>query len=237
MLPTILWPDTAEGTLAASNALMTLYEEFPEIQAEFKDVKIMWFSMLAAYHVISKKSVRVPSDLNGMKIGAGGMMAELVKRQGGGQVGIVPPKSYMSLKTGVVDGMFMAWSAMGVYKLWEIASYVNEITVGRISLPVLMNKKTWNSLSPDLQNLMMELIPKQLEKGVNDLYGNVEKQKKAMIANGAKVFVPKGNDYKAWTDAFEPLEAEWLTRRKSDGYPVAEKILARYKELAEAAWK
>jgi len=57
------------------------------------------------------------------------------QRQGGSGVNIAPPNSYMSLKTGVIDGMVMAWSSMGVYKLWEVADYVNEVTFGATTTP------------------------------------------------------------------------------------------------------
>ncbi|MBW1996458.1 MAG: TRAP transporter substrate-binding protein DctP [Deltaproteobacteria bacterium] len=232
MLPTIYWPDTAEATVASGRAIMTLYREFPEIQEEFRDLKVLCFNQLAAYHLLTKKPVRKPSDLKGMKIGAGGIMGEFIQSQGGSFVAIAPPKSYMSLKTGVVDGMAMAWSAMGVYKLWEVAGYVNEITIGRVPLPVVMNKQAWNSLPPDLQDLVMKLANEQMEYGTKTLYDNLVRQKKNMIKNGVKAYVPTGTVAEAWSNEFRPLEKRWLAERERQGLKVAPKVLKRYKELA-----
>ncbi|MBW2027451.1 MAG: TRAP transporter substrate-binding protein DctP [Deltaproteobacteria bacterium] len=235
MLPTIYWPDTVQGTVASGRAIMTLYKEFPEIQKEFKDLKVLCFNQLAAYHLLTKKPVRKPSDLKGMKIGAGGIMGEFIQSQGGSFVAIAPPKSYMSLKTGVIDGMAMAWSSMGVYKLWEVAGYVNEITIGRVPLPVVMNKQAWNSLPPDLQDLVMKLADEQMEYGTETLYDNLVRQKKNMIRNGVEAYVPTGNEAKAWINAFEPLETRWLAEREKQGLRVAPKVLMRYMELASKA--
>jgi TRAP-type C4-dicarboxylate transport system substrate-binding protein len=237
MLPTIVWPNSVVGTVGSARAIMTLYNEFPEIREEFKDLKVLCFNQLAAYHIVTKKPVHKPGDLKGMKIGAGGIMGQFIKSQGGSFVAIAPPKSYMSLKTGVIDGMAQAWSSMGVYKLWEVADYVNEITIGRVPLPVVMNKGAWNSLPPDLQRLVMELADEQLEYGTKTLYSNLLTQKKNMIKNGVKVYIPTGAEARAWINAFEPLEAKWLADRKKEGLTVAPKVLRRYMELASGAAK
>jgi TRAP-type C4-dicarboxylate transport system substrate-binding protein len=216
---------------------MTLYNEFPEVRAEWRDFKILCFNQLAAYHILTKRAVKKPGDLKGLKIGAGGIMGQFIKSQGGSFVAIAPPKSYMSLKTGVIDGMAQAWSSMGVYKLWEVARHVNEITIGRVPLPVVMNKEAWNALPSDLQDLVMELANEQLEYGTKTLYDNLLKQKKNMIKNGTKVYIPTGNIARAWINAFEPLEAKWLADRKKEGLSVAPKVLMRYMELASEAAK
>lgn len=237
LLPTITWPDNLAGTTASSLAIMKIIDEFPGLQKELKDFKVLWITQLTAYNLISKKPVHKPSDLKGLKIGAGGVQGQFITQQGGSGIAIVPPKSYLSLKTGVVDGMIMSWNAMGIYKLWEVAKHVTEVTMGRVPLPIVMNNDSWNSLSPDLQKMMMKVGDESLRVSINDMYKGTIRGKKRMIAGGTKVFTPTPQQEAVWTDAFAPLESQWLAARKKQGLSEAPALLKRYKELAAAASK
>ena len=237
LLPTIDFPNTVEGTIASGKGIMKLIDEFPEIQKEIEDFKVIWITQLTAYNLISTKPVEKPGDLNGLKIGAGGIQGQFVNMQGGSGVALVPPKSYMSLKTGVVDGMIMSWNAMGIYKLWEVAGYVNEVTMGRVPLPIVMNKESWNSLPPDVQKLVLQIGEESMVPSTQGMYDNGEKGKKQCIEGGIKVFTPMKADAAIWQKAFEPLEQQWLASRKKQGIAAAPKVLDRYKQIAEAAWK
>ncbi|MBW1996455.1 MAG: TRAP transporter substrate-binding protein DctP [Deltaproteobacteria bacterium] len=237
LLPTIMWPNTVEGTVAGGRAIMKLIEEFPEVQRELRDFKVLWVTQLEAYHLISKKPVYRPSDLKGMKIGAGGIQGKFVTQQGGSGVALVPPKSYMSLKTGVVDGMIMSWNAMGIYKLWEVAGYVSEVTMGRVPLPIVMNKESWNSLPPDIQKLVLQIGDESFPMSVKGMYQGGVKGKKLCIQNGVKVFTPTGEQEAVWKEAFKPLEAQWLAAREKQGIKAAPAVLNRFKEMAAASWK
>ena len=232
LLPTIKFPNTVEGTVGSSRAIMKLIEEFPEIQAELKDFKVIWVTQLTAYNLITKKPVQKPGDLKGMKIGAGGVQGQFVSMQGGSGVALAPPKSYMSLKTGVVDGMIMSWNAMGIYKLWEVAGYVSEVTMGRVPLPIVMNKEAWNSLSPDIQKLVMKIGDETLSMSIKAMYKGGERGKKNCIKGGVKVFTPTSADKAVWRKGFSTLETKWLAARKKQGMAVAPKVLERYKQLA-----
>lgn len=237
LLPTITWPDNLAGTMASSRAIMKIIDEFPGLQKELKDFKVLWITQLTAYNLISKKPVHKPSDFKGLKIGAGGIQGQFITQQGGSGIALVPPKSYLSLKTGVVDGMIMSWNAMGIYKLWEVAKHVNEVTMGRVPLPIVMNNDSWNSLSPDLQKMVMKVGDESLRVSITDMYKGTVRGRKKMIAGGTKVFTPTPQQEAVWTNAFAPLESQWLAARKKQGFSEAPWLLKRYKELAAAASK
>ena len=237
LLPTISWPNSTEGTIASGRAIMKIIDEFPEIAAETKDFKVLWITQLTEYNLISTKLIKTPGDLKGLKIGAGGIQGQFVSMQGGSGVALVPPKSYLSLKTGVVDGMIMSWNAMGIYKLWEVAGYVNEIGMGRVPLPIVMNNESWSKLPADIQKMVLEIGDESLQMSTDGMYTNGEKGKKKCIDGGVKIFSPTKAEAAVWQKAFEPLETKWLADRKKQGLSAAPKVLQRYKQLAAEAWK
>jgi TRAP-type C4-dicarboxylate transport system substrate-binding protein len=81
-----------KGELGAA-VLWQLYEEFPSIQAEFKDNHLisMWTSS-PFYLLTTKKPVYKPEDMKGLKIRAlGGPPTQLVEALGGTPVSMIMP--------------------------------------------------------------------------------------------------------------------------------------------------
>lgn len=237
MIPTIRWPDNPQGCYDASVSIMKLVDEFPAMQEELKDIKLLWALMLTDYYLYTKKPVKTPGDLKGMNIGCGGTQAAFVKDQGGGAVSVIPPKSYMSLKTGVIDGMVMSYNAVGHYKIWEVTEYAYEMPMGRIALPVIMNLDTWNSAPKDVQKLMMELGEQSVKISAEGMYEGEGVGKKQWLEFGRTSTVPTESETAVWMTSFEPYEKAWLDSCAKKGVKDAPAVLKRWKELAAAAWK
>jgi len=177
----------------------------------------------------------MPTDIKGMKIKSGGIQGRLIKSLGGGQVYLSPPKSYMSMKTGVIDGGAMTFSQMYDYKLWEVAKNVNTVSLGRTLLPLIMNKDSWNSLSPSEQKLFDSLIEEMLDRGAESMTVDMKKGWDAMSQKGT-VHELTPAQAKAWDEAKSKIQAMWIADCKKKGVgDAAVKIAKRWKELSEAA--
>ena len=237
MLPTVRWPNDVQGIHNASEGIMKLIEESPAIQKEVRDFKVLWFLMLTDYYLFTKKPISKPSDLKGMNIGCGGSQAAFVKSQGGGAVGIIPPRSYMNLKTGVIDGMVMSYNAVGHYKIWEVAKYAYEIPMGRVPLPMIMNLDSWNAAPPDVQKLMMDLGEQTYKRSAEGMYAGEKVGRVKWADAGRTSTVPTESDIAVWMKAFEPFEKKWLEDNLKAGRQDAPDVLKRWKEYSAAAWK
>ena len=237
MLPTVRWPNDVQGIHDASVGIMKLIEEFPAIQKEVKDFKVLWVLMLTDYYLFTKKPISKPSDLKGINIGCGGSQAAFVKSQGGGAVGIIPPRSYMNLKTGVIDGMVMSYNAVGHYKIWEVTEYAYEIPMGRVPLPMIMNLDSWNAAPPDVQKLMMDLGEQTYKRSAEGMYAGEKVGRAKWAEAGRTSTVPTESDIAVWMKAFEPFEKKWLDDNLKAGRKDAPDVLKRWKEYSAAAWK
>jgi len=237
MIPTISWPNDAQGCYDASVAIGKMIDEFPAIQEEVKDIKVLWSLMLTDYYLYTKKPVKIPSDLKGMNIGCGGTQAAFVKAQDGGAVAVIPPKSYMSLKTGVIDGMIMSYNAVEHYKIWEVTEYAFEMPMGRVALPVIMNLDSWNSAPKDVQKLMMELGDQCIKISAEGMYAGEKVGKDKWLEFGRTSTVPSDSEAAVWMKAFDPFEQQWLDGCSKKGLKDAPAVLKRWKEFAAAASK
>jgi TRAP-type C4-dicarboxylate transport system substrate-binding protein len=236
MIPTVRWPNDPQGIHDASVAIMKLIDEFPAIQKEVSAFKVLWVLMLTDYYLYTKKPISKPSDLKGMNIGSGGSQAAFVKAQGGGAVGVIPPRSYMNLKTGVIDGMVMSYNAVGHYKIWEVCKYAYEMPMGRVPLPMIMNLESWKAIPKDVQKLMMDLGEKTYMMSAKGMYAGEKKGRVKWANAGRTSTVPTERDMAVWMKAFEPFEKKWLDDSLKAGRKDAPSVLKRWKEYAKAAW-
>jgi len=236
MVPTVPWPNDTQGIHDASVSIMKLINEFPAIQKEVGAFKVLWVLMLTDYYLYTKKPVTKPSDLKGMNIGCGGSQAAFVKAQGGGAVGIIPPRAYMNLKTGVIDGMIMSFNAVRAYKIWEVTKYAYMMPMGRVPLPIIMNLESWKAAPKEVQRLMMDLGEKSLKKSGDGMYAGEKKGRTLWLNAGRKITQPTGRERAIWMKAFEPFEKKWLDDSLKAGRKDAPDVLKRWKEFAAAAW-
>jgi TRAP-type C4-dicarboxylate transport system substrate-binding protein len=237
-LPTASFPDTVNGMIAANKAYVTLIEKFPEVAAEWKDVKVLGFYQMMNYGIQSKKVIRVPDDLKGVKIGGDGLKMDLIKLCGAVGVTIAPPDLYMNLQTGVIDAGFSSWSHVQIYHLCEVVSYFLDYGFGATTLPVIMNLNSWNALPPDIQKIMMELIPESQAISAKAILVNADEGRKIARETAGKTTVTLTPDQiKLWQEKGKPLDDAWLAEMKAKGAKNPELVLTEWKRLALEAWK
>lgn len=87
-----------------------LYEEFPEIRAEYKDWKLLWLQLHMAADIHSKKPINSLDQLKGLKILTQPAEAkiEAMKALGAIPLNIDVNDFYMSLERGMADAAFVA---------------------------------------------------------------------------------------------------------------------------------
>jgi TRAP-type mannitol/chloroaromatic compound transport system substrate-binding protein len=106
--------------------------------------------------------IRTLADIKGKKVRASGLMITWVERLGGQGVYIPGEEAYSALQTKTINGV--TWgSAMGMYsmKFHEVAKNFLYPPIQPVNhLTVLVNKKSWDSLTPDLQVMLEQAMIK-----------------------------------------------------------------------------
>ena len=138
----------------------TMYDTFPEIREEYAVFGMLYSiaSMPPDLLHTTDKAVRVPADLKGLKLAAGEHIAAVVEGAGGAPVEVQLPDWYMSLESGLIDGVwdhFAVIDAFGVTPLFKHHTYFTsepgDVTAGGSAIAqmgVTFNWDSWNSLPP-----------------------------------------------------------------------------------------
>jgi TRAP-type C4-dicarboxylate transport system substrate-binding protein len=213
------------GGAINSRILQELYDTLPEMQAEWKEVKVM--TMLCSDPSVlftAKKPVRNMNDAKGLKLReAGSYPLEMWKLLGASPVTMGMPEAYDSLSKGVLDGMNTTWSAIATFKLYEVLKYWSDVGTVASTQMTVMNLKTWNSLPPDIQQAIMSVSG---VKGA-ELFGDGGwgfDVKEEMLADATKAGKPMerveldAGEYEKWKEvAGKPLWSKWVDEMKAKG--------------------
>jgi TRAP-type C4-dicarboxylate transport system substrate-binding protein len=200
-----------------------IYDKFPEIRAEYKGVKMLSARMGPPYQLhFTKKKVRVPEDLKGMKvISVGGAMAQEMVSMGAATMDVKVGDLYMSLERGLAEGIACHVPILHAFGILKLLPYHIMFKGGAAMGPdmVLMNLKTWNSLPPDIQKIFEELsgwLGETLIKADNGYEGMVIGKAKEM---GHTLMTPTPEELEKWKAAVQPTHEKWIADTEAKGLP------------------
>ena len=136
--------------------MTALYEKYPQVQQEFKNVKVLWFNGNAPAQFFTKnKQINTLDDLKGLKINGGGLYwKHVAKALGFAPMSLPFPEIYDALAKGVIDGNTVEWEGQYIFRWYELDKY----SLGGVNLYIYpfimcMNQRKWDSLPPDIQKI------------------------------------------------------------------------------------
>jgi TRAP-type C4-dicarboxylate transport system substrate-binding protein len=226
------------GGAVNSHIMQELYETLPEIQAEWKDVKVLMLNCTDPYLIFTaKKPVRNENDLKGLKIRElGGPPSEMWKLLGATPVLLGMPDVYVSASKGVIDGANIPWAAIATFKMYEVFKYWTDVATAASPQMTIMNLDKWNSLPKDVQEQIMSVSGIHGAEFAGDggwgfevrdeILASAEKAGRKM----EKVALDKG-EYEKWVEiAGKPIWNNWVKDMKAKGFD-GQKVLDKTLEL------
>jgi TRAP-type C4-dicarboxylate transport system substrate-binding protein len=227
-LPTLPFQSAEKG----SEVLWKLYEKFPAIQNEFRDVKVLLLYTSEPYQLITtNKPVKSMDDLKGMKIRmTGGPPTDMMTALGGTPILIPMPENFLSLQKGVIDGAGVPWEAIQVWRFHEVAKYYTENVFPAVYFSISMNKARWESLPKDIQEAIMKVGGLEGSKFWGRMFMDAMKAEtlKAIEAAGQKANIIQlsSEERQKWIEVGgKPIWAKWVNDMKAKGFTEAQQIL------------
>lgn len=227
-LPALPFTSAEEG----SAALWKIYEKFPQIRKEFKDVKVLLFYTSEPYSLITRdKPVKRLEDIKGMKIRmTGGPPTDMMKALGGVPMLIPMPDNYISLQKGVIDGMGAPWEAINVWRFYEVVQYYTQVPFPSVYFSIAMNKNTWNRLPKDVQDAIMGVSGLEGSKFWGHNFFDAMKaqtlEKLKSKGQGDNIFKLSPQERQRWVDVGgKPVWAKWVKDMNAKGHKDAQAIL------------
>jgi len=222
--------------LSAYDLAWEFYNTTPEIKKEFDANSVLVQPLvLDSYNFISKsKEVKVPADMNGMKIGGSGDKMDLVTKMGGARVQNIPPQAYTNLDKGVIEAAFITFAQVADYKLDELCKWYSVQAHGGGWYFISMNKEAWNEMTPADQKLLLATWKDASAESAKGSIANVEKGIAMVKARGYPIYQPTAADKAAWQAAYDDVVVtKWYANADKLGISkaTADQIMAKIKAL------
>ena len=228
-MPLMGWP----AGVAPSRIWRDLRTKFPEMSDEYKEVKILWsYTALPMTLHLTKKQVKVPDDLKGLKIEAGGLKSTAIKYYGSSPMVMPPSEWYTALDRGIEDGMIHNFAVIFVLKVHTLLKHHVDVDFGLLSQSIIMNKRKWDSLPADIQKKIDDLTPWIEEKSV-EFSDELDKKIQVMCKDlGHTFYKPTVEEKQLWLKGAISVQDYWIEENEAKGYP-AKTILEETKTLIE----
>lgn len=112
-----------------------------------------------AYMLMTDFQINSGDDLKGKKIRASTSYATMVELMGGAPVSMNGGDIYMGMKLGTINGYIYTVAELEMSALKEVTSNVMEpAACGSAPVNLIFSKKSWDSLTPELQEIVNETM-------------------------------------------------------------------------------
>jgi TRAP-type C4-dicarboxylate transport system substrate-binding protein len=171
---------------------------------------------VATMGLMTKSPVHKLEDLQGKKIRAVGMEAQIVKALGASAVAIAGAEQYMALQRGTVDGTDYPWYTIEKYKFYEVLDY---ITAPALHTPgvieIVMNQKTFQALTPDEQAAVKKAAMAAMDRSFKMTPQFDQEAIDAAAKRGVKIITLSNEELGRFRKAVQPL---WDEEAKKSEY-------------------
>ena len=210
---------------------MQMFERI--LYQEYKDVKLLSLWGCIQSNLWTLKPIRSLKDLKNLRIRVpGGMQTRYIKELGAEPVFMSIMDVPLALQTGLIDGVITCPTWILAIHLDKILKYRVSLSFGCVTEGIAMNKKYWNSLSKDLQNIIVEVWknPFKKQKGMTEIKFNMMLKK--IKESGVQTLKLSKDEKDRWYKKFRITAIKWAEELEKKGLP-AKEVLTIYREECE----
>lgn len=184
-------------------------EELLGMMADNGMIGLTYYDSGARSFYNSKRAVRTPDDMKGLKIRVqqSKLMMGMVQALGASPTPMSFGEVFTGLQSGVIDGAENNYPSFYTTSHWEVARYYTLDQHTRTPEVLLMSRAVWESLSPEDQKIVKEAAMESQLTQRESWNAYVEKSRQIILDSG-KVTVIEIEDLKPWQDAVQGLYTE-----------------------------
>jgi TRAP-type C4-dicarboxylate transport system substrate-binding protein len=199
------------------------YAQANMMDTDFKDYKVLGVWVHGPGLIHSNKPIRVPADLNGMKLRAPTrIITKMLSELGATPVGMPVPAIPEALSKGVIDGAVIPWEVTGALKVQELVHNHTEFpghSLYTTAFVLAMNKEKFDSLSQELK----DAIDSQSGEDFSALAGKLQAsgdapQRAKAVEMGNNIIELTPDEIQQWIDASSKVAPEWAKEMDAKGF-------------------
>lgn len=193
-------------------------------------VVVLADAWLAGGFVSKKNCILWPDDIKGQVTRAAGPAFEEMLAGAGASIASMPSSEiYTAMQTGVLDAANTSSGSFVSYRIYEQAKCLTppgDYALWFMYEPILMSKKTWDSLTPEQQEALLAAGKKAEEY----FFGEAKKLDQKLVDTfrkaGVEIAEMNEEQYNAWLDIAKETSYATFSKEVPGGKELIEKALA-----------
>lgn len=182
---------------------------------DFKDVTILGTWVHGPGIIHSNKAVRMPADMEGLKIRGGSRLVNtLLEKVGAEPVGMPVPAVPEGLSKGVIDGTTIPWEVTTALKVPELVDNHTEFTGNALyvlTFVLAMNKDRYDALPDDLRQIIDDNSGLEFSVFAGGVMEDNDAPARALAAERGNNIVTLSEEEAAeWQAVAAPIYDEWV---------------------------
>lgn len=181
--------------------------------------------------VLARRPIQTLADFNGKKIRVFGtpLQIEPMKKLGASPVPMAFGEVIAALQNGTVDGMLAGMPVLTPMKFYDVAKSVTEIHPSIVTSIQVVNKRWFDSLSPELRTAMLDAGARVDQESFSFATTLIEKANSDWRANGGQLLKLPGSEQAKLMAELKALGTQLLSANPA--------VKAEYEELLKVAAK
>jgi TRAP-type C4-dicarboxylate transport system substrate-binding protein len=219
-----------KSALQATKATMEMFKTSPEMQNEWKDVKVLFLHNISPHiTTTTNKPIATFEDFKGLRIRAiPGAPLKYLEAIGATPVNVMMPEVFEALDKGTVDGACADFTGVGGFKWDDVCKYTLNEPLYANTFFMIMNKKKWDSLSPEIQQQIESVCGNTGAEFVSSVWDEAnEIMKEQAVGKGMELNTFSEADHQKLLDAAPQVWEEYIKivdDKGADGQALVNKI-------------
>ena len=211
-------------SIEGTEIMNRVIKDSPEIQNEYKKYNIKPFMNFAPNQNdigTSKKPVKTPEDLKGLKIASsGGLFDKAIEVYGAIPIIIPSNEKYEAIQKGIVEGSVLSFPSVSGLKLNEIEKYHTAgLRMGANSVSWVINLKTWEKLPADLQKIIEEAGQEVSKETASRWDKKNSEFMKQLEEGGMTIHQITPEERAKWDAPLKAVDQAWVKEMNDKGLP------------------
>jgi TRAP-type transport system periplasmic protein len=223
-----LYPSAGIG----SQVTWQIFTSYPEIQSQFRDVKVLAIWITEPYFIAGKSQFyKTIPDFKGQIIRAGGgPPSAFVKALGASTVMVTRTEINQAFEKNVIDAALLPAEAYLAFKTYMVAPYITRVSTVATVNALVMNLSLWNNFPKDIQDQIMIVSGETASVNFGHQVFDKDSDEMADIIkkSGGKImeYVPPTEEINKWIEkSGKPVWNAWVKAQEEAGLINAQQIL------------
>lgn len=211
---------TPEDPVIATRIMQELAPEYFLPEWEAKGVLYGYTVIAGVSDIMSKKPIRTPDDLRGLRVIAQGFPPEAAEALGITSLNIPFPEIYTAFQQGIADAVIWVDAGFVPYKIHELAKYHTSLGLTAQHIDTCINRDAYARL-PEALKPVFGQFQQRIAHAVSQRLG-VDFRAEALKTyqeNGVELIELEADEKAAWRAALAPVLEDWMAAREAEGLP------------------